>query len=305
MQRHLLNSAFQSLLVLTGVLVLVFFMVRATGDPAAVMLSREASPEQVAAFREQMGFNRPLPIQFADFVGKALLGDFGNSLHYRQPALQLILERLPSTVYLSLVALLLAVGVAVPLGLIGGATPGSPVDWVARAIGLIGQTVPPFWLALILIIIFAVNLGWFPTSGSQGWNAVFLPAVVLSLPTLGRLVRLTRSSVLEIMGDDYIRTARSKGLLPRDIFFKHALRNAAIPLLTVTAVQFGYMLGGTVIIESVFAWPGLGNLTVESIGRRDFPLVQGIAIFTSLIIVILTLAADVLYALIDPRIRYE
>ncbi len=305
MQRHLLNSAFQSLLVLAGVLVLVFFMVRATGDPAAVMLSREASPEQVAAFREQMGFNRPLLIQFADFVGKALLGDFGNSLHYRQPALQLILERLPSTVYLSLVALLLAVGVAVPLGLIGGATPGSPVDWVARAIGLIGQTVPPFWLALILIIVFAVNLGWFPTSGSQRWNAVFLPAVVLSLPTLGRLVRLTRSSVLEIMGDDYIRTARSKGLLPRDIFFKHALRNAAIPLLTVTAVQFGYMLGGTVIIESVFAWPGLGNLTVESIGRRDFPLVQGIAIFTSLIIVILTLAADVLYALIDPRIRYE
>lgn len=305
MQRYILNSVSQALLVLAGVLMLVFFMVRATGDPAAVMLSREASPEQVAAFREQMGFNRPLLIQFADFIGKALLGDFGNSLHYRQPALQLILERLPSTVYLSLVALLIAVGVALPLGLIGGATPGSLVDWAARGIGLIGQTVPPFWLALLLIIVFAVNLGWFPTSGSQGWNSVFLPAVVLSLPTLGRLVRLTRSSVLEIMGDDYIRTARSKGLLPRDIFFKHALRNAAIPLLTVTAVQFGYMLGGTVIIESVFAWPGLGNLTVESIGRRDFPLVQGIAIFTSLIIVLLTLAADLLYALIDPRIRYE
>jgi ABC-type dipeptide/oligopeptide/nickel transport system permease component len=305
MQRHIVNSLLQSLLVLAGVLVLVFFMVRATGDPAAVMLAREASPEQVAAFREKMGFNRPLPVQFADFIGKALVGDFGDSLHYRLPALPLILERMPYTVYLALVALLIAVTVALPLGLVGGASPGSLVDWIARAVGLLGQTVPPFWLALLLIYALAVNLRLFPTSGSERWNSVVLPAFVLSLPTLGRLVRLTRSSVLEIMGDDYIRTARSKGLMPRVIFFKHALRNAAIPLITVIAVQFGYMLGGTVIIESVFSWPGLGSLTAESIGRRDFPLVQGIALFTSVVVVALTLISDVLYALVDPRVRYE
>jgi ABC-type dipeptide/oligopeptide/nickel transport system permease component len=168
-----------------------------------------------------------------------------------------------------------------------------------------GQTVPPFWLALLMIIAFAVNLRWFPTSGSERWNSVVMPAFVLSLGTMGRLVRLTRSSVLEIMGEDYIRTARSKGLLPGVIFFKHALRNAAIPLITVTAVQFGYMLGGAVIVESVFAWPGLGNLTADSIARRDFPLVQGIAVFTSVVVVALTLLADLFYAVVDPRIRYE
>ncbi len=305
MQRHILNSLFQAALVLVGVLVLVFFMVRATGDPATLMLAREASPEQVAAFREKMGFNRPVPVQFLDFVAKALVGDFGDSLHYRQPAISLILERMPYSIYLAVVALIMAVVVAVPLGLLGGSLPNSPVDWIGRVIGLAGQTVPPFWLALLMILFFAVQLRWFPTSGSERWNSVIMPAFVLSLGTMGRLVRLTRSSVLEIMGEDYIRTARSKGLRPNLIFFKHALRNAAIPLISVTTVQFGYMLGGAVIVETVFAWPGLGTLTAESIGRRDFPLVQGVAVFTSVVVVVLTLAADIFYAVVDPRIRYE
>ncbi|MBL8058329.1 MAG: ABC transporter permease [Anaerolineales bacterium] len=305
MQRHILNSLFQAALVLVGVLVLVFFMVRATGDPATLMLAREASPEQVAAFREKMGFNRPLPVQFVDFVRRAVVGDFGDSLHYRQPAIELILERMPYSVYLATVALIMAVLIAVPLGLLGGSLPGSPVDWIGRLIGLAGQTVPPFWLALLMILFFAVELRWFPTSGSERWNSVIMPAFVLSLGTMGRLVRLTRSAVLEIMGEDYIRTARSKGLQPRVIFFKHALRNAAIPLISVTTVQFGYMLGGAVIVETVFAWPGLGTLTAESIGRRDFPLVQGVAVFTSVVVVALTLLADVFYAVVDPRIRYD
>ena len=305
MQRHILNSLFQAALVLVGVLVLVFFMVRATGDPATLMLAREASPEQVAAFREKMGFNRPVPVQFLDFVAKALVGDFGDSLHYRQPAISLIMERMPYSIYLAVVALIMAVVVAVPLGLLGGSLPNSPVDWIGRVIGLAGQTVPPFWLALLMILFFAVQLRWFPTSGSERWNSVIMPAFVLSLGTMGRLVRLTRSSVLEIMGEDYIRTARSKGLRPNVIFFKHALRNAAIPLISVTTVQFGYMLGGAVIVETVFAWPGLGTLTAESIGRRDFPLVQGVAVFTSVVVVVLTLAADIFYAVVDPRIRYE
>ncbi len=305
MQRYIVSSVTQAVLVLAGVLILVFFMVRATGDPARLMLAREAKPEQVEEFREKMGFNRPLIVQFGDFVFKAFTGDFGNSLHYRLPAFDLILERLPATVQLAVVALIMAVVIAIPLGLIGGASPGSPVDAVGRAIGLVGQTVPPFWLALVLIIVFAVNLRWFPTSGRDEWTSVVMPGLVLSLGTMGRLVRLTRSSVLEIMGDDYIRTARSKGLSDSVIFFKHALRNAAIPLITVIGVQFGYMLGGTVIIESVFAWPGLGRLVAESIGRRDFPLVQGIAFFASAVVILLTVLTDILYALVDPRIRYE
>jgi peptide/nickel transport system permease protein len=305
MQRYFLASLFQSFIVLVGVLVLVFFMVRATGDPARLMLAREASPEQVEAFRKQMGFDRPIAVQFLDFAGKALTGNFGNSLHYRLPALPLIVERMPATIQLAFVGLIMAVVVGVPLGLIGGSRPGSPIDLIGRAVGLFGQTIPSFWLALLLILFFAVRLGWLPTSGRDTPQAVLMPAFVLSLSTMGRLVRLTRSSILEIMGDDYIRTARSKGLAPRVIYFRHALRNAAIPLVSVIGVQFGYMLGGAVIIENVFAWPGLGRMAVEAIAGRDFPLVQGIAFFASVVVIVLNLATDMLYGLIDPRIRYE
>jgi ABC-type dipeptide/oligopeptide/nickel transport system permease component len=305
MQRYITSSLVQAALVLVGVLFLVFFMVRATGDPTSLMLAREASPDQRAAFRHEMGFDRPLLVQFADFAAKAVTGNFGDSLHYRLPALPLILERLPATVELAGVGLIMAVAIGIPLGLIGGSTPGSAWDVVGRAVGLFGQTVPSFWLALLMILFFAVYLRWLPTSGRSVPQAVIMPAFVLGLGTMGRLVRLTRSSVLEIMGDDYIRTARSKGLRPRVIFFRHALRNAAIPLITVIGVQFGYMLGGSVIIESVFAWPGLGRLAAESISNRDFPLVQGIAFFTSVIVVGLNVLADVAYALVDPRIRYE
>jgi ABC-type dipeptide/oligopeptide/nickel transport system permease component len=304
MQRYFFTSLIQSFIVLVGVLVLVFFMVRATGDPARLMLAREASPEQVEQFRHLMGFDRPLFVQFLDFAGKALVGNFGNSLHYRVPALPLILERLPATLQLAFVGLIMAVAVGVPLGLVGGSRPGSLIDIVGRAVGLFGQTVPSFWLALLLILFFAVRLGWLPTSGRDTAQSVLMPAFVLSLGTMGRLVRLTRSSILEIMGDDYIRTARSKGLAPRVIYFRHALKNAAIPLVSVIGVQFGYMLGGSVIIENVFAWPGLGRMAVEAIAGRDFPLVQGIAFFASVIVIALNLATDMLYGLIDPRIRY-
>jgi ABC-type dipeptide/oligopeptide/nickel transport system permease component len=305
MQRYILSSLSQALVVLVGVLILVFFMIRLTGDPAAAMLSREAKPEQVEAFRHQMGFDRPLIIQFFDFARKALVGDFGDSLHYRLPALPLVLERLPATLQLAGVALLMALVIAIPLGLIGGANPNSPLDLIGRAIGLFGQTIPPFWLALVMIVVFAVVLRWLPTSGRDAPLSVLMPAFVLSLGTMGRVIRLTRSSVLEIMGEDYIRTARSKGLADNVVFFKHALRNAAIPLISVIGVQFGYMLGGSVIIESVFSWPGLGKFAADSISIRDFPVVQAIAFFTSVVVISLTLLTDMAYALIDPRIRYE
>jgi ABC-type dipeptide/oligopeptide/nickel transport system permease component len=305
MTRHFMSSLVQAVFVLLGVLIMVFFMIRMRGDPAAVMVSREADPDDVAAFRHAMGFDRPLLVQFADFMGHALIGDFGNSLHYRLPALPLILERMPATVQLASAALALGILVGVPLGLIGGSRPGSLLDLLVRGIALLGQITPAFWLALLMIIVFAVRLRWLPTSGRDSPLSIVMPAVVLSLGVMGRLARLTRSSILEVMRDDYIRTARSKGLAQSVVYYRHALRNAAIPLVSDMGVQFGYILGGSVIIENVFAWPGLGRMVVEAISIRDFPLVQAIAFFSSLIVIMLNLLTDLAYALIDPRIRYE
>jgi ABC-type dipeptide/oligopeptide/nickel transport system permease component len=304
MQRYLLSRLVQSVLLLLGVLVLVFFMVRLTGDPARLMMPREASPAEVEAFRRAMGFDRPLLVQFTDFMAGAVVGDFGQSLHYRAPAMKLVLERLPATVELAGAALLVAILVAVPLGVIGGANPGSIWDSIARALGLIGQTIPNFWLALLLILLFSVRLGWFPSFGRGEPRSVILPAFALGLFTMGQLVRLTRSAVLEIRGEDYIRTAYSKGLRSRLIYSRHVLRNAAIPLVSMLGVQFGYLLSGSIYIETIFAWPGIGRMIAESVAARDYPLVQAIAFFTSAVVVALNLLTDIAYALIDPRIRY-
>ncbi len=313
MQRYILSRLFQSFIMLVGVLFIVFFMLQLTGDPVALMVSRNASPEQVEELREELGFNRPVMVQFADFISKAVRGDFGMSLRHNQPAMELILERLPATVELASIALLFAMVVGIPLGLLGGANPGSIWDALARGTGLIGQTIPNFWLALILIMVFAVNLGWFPSFGRETWQfmglalptkSVVLPAFALGLFTMGQLVRFTRSAVLEIKNEDFVRTAYSKGLADWRVYVKHILRNAAIPLISILGVQFGYLLSGSIYIETIFSWPGLGNLLAESIGNRDFALVQAIAFFTSLVVVSLNLTADIAYGMADPRIRY-
>jgi peptide/nickel transport system permease protein len=304
MQRYFLFKTGQSLLLLFGVLVLVFFMVRITGDPARLMMPREASAEAVEAFRENMGFNRPLIVQFGDYFLDVLTGDFGQSLHFKSPALDLVLERIPATLQLATTALLFAMLVGIPLGLIGGFNPGTAVDSVGRVLALLGQSIPNFWLGQILIVIFAVMLGLLPSFGRDELRSVILPAFVLGLPTMGQLVRLTRSAVLEVRGEDFVRTAKSKGLLPWTIYTKHVLRNVAIPLVSVIGVQFGYMLGGSIIIEAVFAWPGIGQLLEQAIGWRDYPLIVAIAVFTSLVVLAINLLTDVAYAVIDPRIRY-
>jgi ABC-type dipeptide/oligopeptide/nickel transport system permease component len=304
MQRYFLSKVGQSILLLFGVLVLVFFILRLTGDPAALMMSRQATPEQIEEFREKMGFNRPLLVQFADFAKGAVVGDFGNSLHLKTPALALVLERLPATIQLAFAALLMAMIVGIPLGLVGGFNPGSLVDSVGRLVALLGQSIPNFWLALLFILFFAVRLGWFPSFGRDELKSVIMPAFVLGLPTMGQLVRLTRSAVLEIRGEDFIRTAHSKGLQPMVIYTKHVLRNVAIPLISVIGIQFGYMLGGSIYIETIFAWPGIGQLLQQAIGWRDFQLVLAIAVFTSLAVLVINVLTDVAYALIDPRIRY-
>ncbi|HSR35436.1 MAG TPA: ABC transporter permease [Anaerolineae bacterium] len=304
MQRYFLSKAGESILLLLGVMVLVFFLVRITGDPANLMASREATPETIEEIRREWGFDRPLLVQFWDFVTGAAVLDFGKSYHFKTEAMPMVLERLPATVQLAAVGLLIAVSIGVPLGLIGGFNPGSVVDSVGRFFALLAQSIPNFWLALILILIFAVRFGLLPSFGRDQATSVIMPAFVLGLPVLGQMVRLTRSAVLEIRSEDFVRTAHSKGLLPMTIYVKHVLRNVAIPLISVIGVQFGYMLGGSIYIETIFAWPGIGQLLEQAIGWRDFPLIMAIAIFTSMVVLLLNLLTDVAYAVIDPRIRY-
>jgi len=304
MQRYIVSRVIQSICLLVGVLFSTFFMIRMTGDPARLLLAREASVEQLEQFREEMGFNRPVITQFIDYFGDVLSGDLGRSITFRQPSLDIILERLPATVELALASLFIAFFIAVPLGIIGGSSPGSLSDSVARTVGLMGQAIPNFWLALLLIIVFAVNLRWLPSFGRDSLASLILPAVASSVGPIGGLVRLTRSAVLEIRNEDYIRTARSKGLSRFAIGLRHIFRNASLVLLSVVGLQFAFILSGSVYIETIFAWPGIGNLLATAISARDFPLVQAITIFISTFAVFTNLVVDLLYGVVDPRIRY-
>ena len=284
-------------------LVLVFFTVRLTGDPVGLMVARNATPEQREAFRVAHGFDRPLAEQFIGYLGNALGGDLGKSLRLHLPNSELIMQRLPATMELALAALLLSLLIAVPLGIISGVFPGSPLDLLARLIGLAGQTIPSFWLAMILILVFAVNLRLFPTFGRDSLEHLVLPAVALSVASMGQMVRLLRSAVLEVSRENYIRTARSKGLSEIVITLRHVTPNALIPLVSVVGVNFTYMLGGSVYIETIFAWPGLGTLLNDAINDSDFPLVQAITIFIAAFAIALNLLTDIAYDLIDPRAR--
>jgi peptide/nickel transport system permease protein len=303
MANYLVRRIGESLALILGVLILVFFMVRLTGDPVGLMLPKEAPPEQREAFAREMGLDQPLAVQFADYMGGVFRGDFGDSLRQRRPTLEIIGERLPATFELALAALFFAMLVAVPLGLAGGMRPGKPVDALARGVGLAGQTVPNFWLGMLLIVWFAVDLGWFPAFGRDDLSSIVLPAVALGFAGMGQLVRLTRSSVLEVRKSDYVRTAQAKGLRGRVVSLKHVLPNVAIPIISVMGIQFTYLLGGSVYIEVVFAWPGLGTLLETAIRDTDFPLVQAITIFLSLVAISIHLLTDLLYGVIDPRLR--
>jgi ABC-type dipeptide/oligopeptide/nickel transport system permease component len=300
---YLVARAGQSLLAVGCVLALVFFMVRLTGDPSVVMLPQDASPEDVARFRAAMGFDRPLAVQFRDFVAHAVVGDFGKSLQYRTSAWALIMERLPATLELACTAMTFAILVAVPLGLLAATRPGSVWDGLAQAVALLGQALPAYWVGLILILVLSVQLNLLPVAGRSGWASLVMPTVTLGMGTLGRLTQLARAVMRETLGQDYIRTAWAKGLGPRAVQYRHALKNAAIPLITLVGVNFGYMLGGAVLIESVFSYPGIGRLAAQAIFQRDFPLVQAVAFFASLVVILVNLATDLLYGLVNPQVR--
>lgn len=292
-----------ALVVLLGVSTIVFFVTFLSGDPATLMLPGDATVEEVEALREAMGLNDPILVQYGRFVTRAVQGDFGESIRHRESALALVAERLPATIELSVTGMAIALVVGVPLGIIAAIRHQTISDLGAMFVALIGQSMANFWLGIMLIYVFAVQLNLLPSFGHGTWKHLVLPAVALATRLIAILTRMTRSSMLEVLSEDYIRTARSKGLTERIVIGTHALRNALIPVVTIIALQFGALMGGTVIIETVFTWPGVGLLSVQAIYNRDFPVVQASVFVLALAFVIVNFLADVVYGILDPRIR--
>jgi len=306
MTEYILRRLFQSILVLFGVITVVFFILRLTGDPVRLMLPETASEEDVQNMTRNLGLDRPIWEQYLTYVGNVARLNFGESIRQRgQGAMHLVLERYPATLRLAAAALALSVVLAFVFGMISAVKRYSLLDNVVMSIALFGQCVPNFWLGLMLILIFAVQLAVLPSQGYGDGNLryLILPAVTLAAPGLARLTRLVRSGMLDVLGEDYLRTARAKGLATHQVVFGHALKNAAIPLVTVIGLDVGVLLGGAVITETIFVWPGVGALAIESINGRDFPVVQASVFLIAATFVLVNLAVDLLYTWLDPRIR--
>ncbi len=300
----ILARLFSALLVVFGVLCLVFFLIHwVPGDPVEVMLGESARAADREALRQALGLDRPLGVQFLHYLDGLLHLDLGTSLHSQRPIGEILLERLPATAELSVAALLVAVAIAFPLGVLSAVHKDSVWDHLAMGVSLGGVAVPNFLLGPLLILFFSLWLGWFPVSGRDGLASLVLPALTLGTALAAILSRMLRASLLEVLGEDYIRTARAKGLAPRVVIWKHALRNALLPVITLLGLQLGALLAGAVITEVVFAWPGVGQLVIEAIQRRDYPLVQASVLLISLIYVVVNTLTDVAYALADPRLR--
>jgi ABC-type dipeptide/oligopeptide/nickel transport system permease component len=301
---YLLKRLWHTVYVVIGISAISFFFIHLSGDPVMLMLPADASMQEVAQLRQKLGFNDPLYVQYWRFISRAVQGDFGESLYYHVPAMDLIVERLPASIQLSLAAMVIALVVAIPIGIISAVYRGSALDMGSMLAALFGLSMPHFWLGIMFIMIFSVKLGWLPTSGRGTPAHLIMPALALALSLMAMFARLTRSVMLEVLSLDYIRTARAKGLREFFVIGKHALKNALIPLVTVAGMQFGMLIGGTVIIETVFAWPGVGRLVVQAIFNRDYPLVQSIVFILALIFVAANLLVDLLYIYLDPRISY-
>lgn len=303
MLRFTLNRLGMSLLVALAVSLISFALLRLSGDLAAVLAGDDARPEQIAKVAQQYGLDRPFLVQYADWVWRAAQGDLGRSVFTNEPVLELILDRIGVTVALSATALLLALAVAVPLGVLAAAYANTWIDRLALGVVVFSKAIPTFWFALILIYYFSVQLRWLPISGNDTWAHYVLPTIALAVGIMPQLMRVTRSGMLEVLEADYIRTAWAKGLSPRTVLFKHALRNAILPVVALAAVSLGFLLGGSVIIEAIFALRGVGSLAFESIRRADFPVVQSILFLLALAYIVLTTLADIINARLDPRIR--
>lgn len=303
MHRFVARRLIQSLFVLFGVSLFVFGLLQLSGDPVSLLLPPDATPEDRERLERQLGFDRPIYVQYASYMAGAMRGDFGVSLRSGQPAMGLVLERLPATLELTAAAMMLTVILAFPLGIIAAIFRGRAIDRLVMAVALLGQSVPVFFLGIVLILILGVQLGWFPVAGRGGVSHLVLPTVTLGFYSMARTARLVRSGMLEVLRSEYIITARAKGLPESVVIRRHALKNALIPIITVLGLDLATLLGGAVITETVFSWPGLGRLIIYSIETRDYPVVQAAVFLIALCYIVINFIVDVLYAYVDPRVR--
>lgn len=304
MLAYVVGRAFQAVLVVLVISIIVFLSLQLSGDPVTMMIGEgNVSPEDVARIEQRLGLDQPLYIQYLNFISRAVRGDFGESWRYNTATLPLVLERLPATLELTFAAMFFAIVIAFPLGVISAIKRDSFIDTIARILALAGVSFPNFWLGMILILLVSVQLGILPVSGRGGITYLILPALTLGANQAAILTRLLRSSMLEVLNTEYIKTARAKGLRDLPIYIRHALKNALIPVVTVLGMQFGQLLGGAIIVEVVFSWPGMGQLLVQSIGYRDFSVVQTGIMLLAVVFVIINLIVDVSYMFLDPRIR--
>jgi ABC-type dipeptide/oligopeptide/nickel transport system permease component len=303
---YLARRLLHSVLTLVGVSLAVFLVLRIIpGDPARLLLPEGASPDQIAGLRAKLGLDQPLPVQYVIFLRDAVRGDFGRSYQYDEPALGIALEKLPATAELTTYALLFAIVVAVPIGVLAAARRQTVFDYGTMVFAFLGQSMPSFWLGIMLILILAVGFRLLPTSGRGTWQHLIMPTLTLASFQMALIARLVRSSMLEVLREDYVRTARGKGLTASTVVFRHALRNGIIPVVTVVGLQFGTLLGGAVITETIFNWPGVGKLVIDAIYIRDYPIVQAVLVVSAASFVLINLLIDITYSYLDPRIRYS
>lgn len=305
MLTYICRRLYHAIFMVLGITIIVFIITNVLGDPAILLLDSEATEEQHQMLRRSLGLDRPLYTQYFVFLKKLAKGDFGMSIQFQEPALKLVLQHVPATVELTLASLLFGVVIAIPVGVISAVRPYSLIDRVSRLIALIGQATPGYWLGIMAILFFGVKLRWLPISGRGDLSQLILPAVTLGLFSLAAFMRLTRSAMLDVMDKDYIRTARIKGLPERKVVLKHAFKNALIPVVTIVSVFMGRLLGGAVVTETIFAWPGLGRLSVQAIQSSDFPVVQAAVFVMAFLFITINLTVDILYCWIDPRIKYD
>jgi peptide/nickel transport system permease protein len=305
MGTYVIRRLLQTVLVVVGAVTLLFFILRLSGDPVGLMLPFDATPEMIERFRASYGLTEPAYIQYVRFLTRVAGGDLGTSIRYGRPALGLVLGRLPATLELAMASVALAVFLSIPVGIVAAVKRGSLYDNACMMVSLLGQSIPTFWLGIMAIIVFGVQLRLLPTSGREGLRYVILPSLSLAAYSMARLARITRSSMLDVLGEDYIRTARSKGLREWIVISGHAVRNASIPVMAVVGYMFATLLGGSVVIETVFAWPGIGALLVQAVSTRDYPVAQAAVLMIALFVVAVNLLTDISYAFLDPRIRYE
>ena len=294
---------FRALIAMWLVSTVVFVVLRLSGDPVPLLVPPDAPRSEYERVARDLGLDQPLPVQYAVFLRNVLRADFGRSIHFREPAWRVVMGYLPATAELGLTAFGFALLVAVPVGLLSAVKRNSPLDHIAMGVALIGQSAPTFFLGILFILLLSLKANWFPTSGRGGWEHLVLPALTLGAFAMASIARLTRSAVLEVLRQDYVRTARAKGLSELAVVTKHTLKNAALPVVTITALQFGTLLGGAVVTETVFAWPGIGRLAIQSIYNRDYPVVQCTVFLSAVAFIVINFTVELFYGLLDPRVR--